>query len=86
MIVVKTCPNCGADLVEVVICRVPLFTRYECRNCGWYSENGQEEEIIRIPYGGDTIRWDLIPSACKECRNHPSNGGSGFCNCTLVSM
>lgn len=24
-----------------------------------------------------------IPSACKGCSNHPSNGGSGICNCTL---
>ena len=24
-----------------------------------------------------------IPNPCKNCGNHPSNGGSGFCNCTL---
>ena len=24
-----------------------------------------------------------IPSACKSCSNHPSNGGSGICHCTL---
>ncbi len=24
-----------------------------------------------------------IPEACKSCSNHPSNGGSGICNCTL---
>lgn len=24
-----------------------------------------------------------IPSCCKNCPNHPINGGSGFCNCTL---
>ncbi len=23
------------------------------------------------------------PEACKYCPNHPSNGGSGICNCTL---
>lgn len=28
--------------------------------------------------------WDSnIPSACKNCSNHPSNGGSGICHCTL---
>ena len=26
-----------------------------------------------------------IPDACKFCSNHPSNGGSGICNCTLGS-
>lgn len=24
-----------------------------------------------------------IPAACKHCSNHPSNGGSGICHCTL---
>lgn len=23
------------------------------------------------------------PDPCKNCSNHPSNGGSGICNCTL---
>lgn len=23
------------------------------------------------------------PSYCKACPNHPSNGGSGICHCTL---
>ena len=24
-----------------------------------------------------------VPESCKYCPNHPSNGGSGICNCTL---
>ena len=24
-----------------------------------------------------------VPPACRGCSNHPSNGGSGICNCTL---
>lgn len=24
-----------------------------------------------------------VPEACKHCLNHPSNGGSGICHCTL---
>lgn len=24
-----------------------------------------------------------IPPACRGCSNHPSNGGSGICHCTL---
>ena len=27
-----------------------------------------------------------IPDACKNCSNHPSNGGSGNCNCMLGIM
>lgn len=26
---------------------------------------------------------NLIPNACKNCSNHPSNGGTGICNCVL---
>lgn len=27
-----------------------------------------------------------VPDHCKNCSNHPSNGGSGNCNCVLGSM
>ena len=27
-----------------------------------------------------------IPAPCRNCSNHPSNGGSGNCNCVLGSM
>lgn len=27
-----------------------------------------------------------IPNCCKNCNNHPSNGGSGICNCVLPYM
>lgn len=29
---------------------------------------------------------DYIPDNCKNCLNHPSNGGSGNCNCMLGNM
>jgi hypothetical protein len=29
----------------------------------------------------DTLTY--IPDPCKHCPNHPSNGGSGICSCTL---
>ena len=25
-----------------------------------------------------------MPNCCKNCSNHPSNGGSGICHCTLL--
>lgn len=36
---------------------------------------------VEIP----SLNFD-IPNACKHCPNHPSNGGSGICNCILGSM
>lgn len=32
------------------------------------------------------IPADNIPDVCKNCSNHPSNGGSGICFCTLGSQ
>ena len=34
-----------------------------------------------------TIYWpnSYIPEACRSCTNHPSNGGTGICHCTLGS-
>ena len=29
------------------------------------------------------VTYTDIPEACKACPNHPSNGGSGVCFCTL---
>ena len=31
------------------------------------------------------INYPPIDECCKSCSNHPSNGGTGFCNCTLPS-
>lgn len=31
-------------------------------------------------------RNPYIPEACRNCPNHPSNGGTGNCNCILGSQ
>ena len=33
-----------------------------------------------IPY---VTTFTDIPDPCRKCPTHPSNGGSGICNCTL---
>ena len=35
--------------------------------------------------GDKIIDTTFIPESCRGCSNHPSNGGSGFCNCILGS-
>ena len=30
-----------------------------------------------------TKSWLNIPPGCRHCSNHPSNGGSGICHCTI---
>ena len=57
--------------------------------------NDKEYDLLKLlkdkvddPYN---TKWTLlnvntyIPEPCKSCSNHPSNGGSGICNCTLGS-
>ena len=53
MIVVETCPKCGHDLHDVVICTYPPIPRKVCWNCGW-SWTGKPEKTTRVPFGGNT--------------------------------
>lgn len=41
-----------------------------------------EDDFVKHAPQPDLETLD-IPDVCKSCRNHPSNGGSGICNCTL---
>lgn len=58
------------------------------------EESAKMAEIIReavveyYPYrtAAPQVVWtNYIPEACRSCSNHPANGGSGNCNCTLGS-
>ncbi len=53
MIIVETCPKCGHDLQDEVICTYPPIPRKVCWNCGW-SWTGEREKIKRVPFGGNT--------------------------------
>lgn len=59
MIVIETCPKCGHDLQDVVICTYPPIPRKVCWNCGW-SWTGEPEKITRVPFGGNS-RIDDTP-------------------------
>lgn len=50
------------------------------------SWNEMLNELLTKPYPYDTKLNTYIPEACRECSNHPSNGGSGNCNCVLGSQ
>ncbi len=43
------------------------------------------ESISKISNPTGVNFYDLmgIPPACRNCGNHPVNGGSGICHCTL---
>lgn len=51
-----------------------------CKHCG------QRKHIPYEPYpyyNYNTTSTDAIPPACRNCPNHPLNGGSGICHCIL---
>lgn len=77
--IIYTCPECGGDLDEIVLTSNPPIYKKRCPMCGW--EESKMGEVIRIPYQQSQNLF--IPPACRNCSNHPSNGGSGICNCTL---
>lgn len=84
MEIIYTCPKCGSDLQELCLPSYPPQYQKRCLNCGWVSEI-EKSEIIRIPYSAD-ITKSSIPNACRNCANHPNNGGTGVCHCTLGSI
>ena len=44
------------------------------------------EELEKLPQNSHyDISYTGIPTACRHCMNHPSNGGSGICHCILGS-
>ena len=83
MMIIETCPKCGHDLVDKVICTNPPISKKECVNCGWTWE-GKREGIVRVPFVENTIDTvKLEQSACDNCSNNIKNGGSGICHCIL---
>ena len=53
-----------------------------------HEVEGTPEEIRKLlgMSNGMEIWNNSIPSACRNCSNHPSNGGSGICHCILGSL
>lgn len=53
MILIETCPKCGHDLRDEVICTMPPIPRKVCYSCGWIWE-GEPEQVMRVPFGGNS--------------------------------
>lgn len=68
-IIIETCPKCGHDLVDEVICTYPPIPKKRCWSCGW-SWTGEPEQVIRQPFGGNSFypddKYTLIGSKYDE--------------------
>lgn len=61
------------------------------RHKHWYNLSDEQKDIVERlldsgilePYLDIYLRRENIPEVCRYCNNHPSNGGSGVCHCTL---
>lgn len=53
-IIIETCPKCGHDLINEIICTYPPIPRKSCPSCGW-SWECEREEVIRVPFGGNSF-------------------------------
>lgn len=42
-----------------------------------------EHDEFDLPTSVREVDLTAVPDACRECSNHPNNGGSGLCSCTL---
>ena len=58
-------------------------TAKPCNTCDHYIPAAKRCLLDRCEYKPARVAWIGIPEACKNCRNHPINGGSGICNCVL---
>ena len=47
--IIYTCPECGHDLVDLLLTAKPFVIKKECLNCGW-TGNIKPENIVRIPF------------------------------------
>ena len=50
-------------------------------NTKWILNENRTIKIIKYPT--NYIKVDTVNPNCVNCSNHPVNGGSGICHCTL---
>ena len=69
----------STKVTDVYICSCP-----ECHKIVTKTKERIVENPTITLTGNDST--STVPDACKHCSNHPSNGGSGICLCTLGGM
>lgn len=63
---------------DIAICYAQCYTKF---GTGRTTEDFGKE-LTKIMESGLYVP-PSIPDGCKACSNHPSNGGSGICHCTV---
>ena len=68
-----------ATITDTYVCSCP-----ECHRIVVKTKQRVNEHPTITLSGTDSTQ--SVPDNCRHCSNHPSNGGSGNCNCMLGSM
>lgn len=63
--IIYTCPRCGTDLIDTVICTYPPKVQKWCPSCGW-RHTEEREEVIRVPFGGNLGNGALTEPILRE--------------------
>lgn len=66
MIIIETCPKCGHDLYDEMLTTFPPIRRKSCYNCGWHWTDERKEEVIRIPFGGNSSNNTDLQSLSED--------------------
>ena len=54
MLIIETCPKCGAELESLTIFTYPPIPAKRCTKCDFYWE-GEQEKIVRIPFEVEAV-------------------------------
>ena len=54
--IIETCPKCGYDLANEVVCTYPPIYCKVCYHCGWRWE--EKQEVKRVPFNPDPENSD----------------------------
>lgn len=67
--IIETCPKCGAELMNSIICTYPPIPCKDCPSCGWRWE-GNPEPIKHVPLNEKSIIDEIIKSEVnnENCR------------------
>jgi hypothetical protein len=72
--IIETCPECGHDLVNIMLASNPPIPKKKCWNCGW-SWTGEREEVIRVPFGKSNL---IVDDLVDELRGYTLLNNTNF--------
>lgn len=58
-------------------------TCYNCTRFLHQFDKYDKTSNFEVVWPYKSTSTTALPDACRSCPNHPSNGGSGNCNCIL---